>query len=79
MTCCTAGLFSEQRAAIDFLVFAQSRSFVGLGRSSFSIYLPQYKVLQGNPATPFALVGGVSEQAEIYSKFAAVDTLNVTK
>lgn len=41
----------EQQALVDFLVLAQSDSFVGLGSSTFSVYLREYRVLLGRART----------------------------
>ena len=40
------GLHSEQKAAIDLLVLARGQRFVGLGRSSYSKYLQQLRLLR---------------------------------
>lgn len=42
-----AGLNSEQKAAVDFLVLARSKYFVGLGSSTFSFYLREHRALEG--------------------------------
>ena len=41
-----ASLNSEQKAAVDFLVLARSKSFVGLGSSTFSFYLREHRALE---------------------------------
>mmetsp|Transcript_19298 Transcript_19298/g.58284 ORF Transcript_19298/g.58284 Transcript_19298/m.58284 type:complete len:576 (+) Transcript_19298:406-2133(+) len=38
-------LHSEQRAAIDFLILVHSRAFVGIGTSTFSVFVDQYRKL----------------------------------
>ena len=53
-----AGLASEQKAAVDFLVMARSRHFVGLGFSSLSSYMRQYRALQGLPYNTSVLIAG---------------------
>jgi hypothetical protein len=40
-----AGLSSEQRAAVDFLVLASSRRLVGFSASTFSWLLREYRAL----------------------------------
>ena len=40
-------LNTEQRALVDFLVLAHSHVFVGLGTSSFSVYLREYRRIHG--------------------------------
>lgn len=72
----SAGLESEQLAAIDFLVLAQSRSFVGFGASTMSFYLPQYKALLGKPSAPSVIVRGIDEHVEMYARVAVVDPLD---
>lgn len=72
-----AGLNTEQRAAVDFLVLAQSHSFVGFGPSTFSFLLPQYKTLMGYPPAPSVLISGVSGMFETYGKVAAVSNSSV--
>ena len=57
VTSCT-GLASEQKAVVDFLVLARGFRFVGLGFSSFSYYLRQYRVLQGLPYDSSVLIAG---------------------
>jgi hypothetical protein len=42
-----SGLHSEQLAAIDFLVIAQSQLFVGNAKSTFSWHLREYRALHG--------------------------------
>lgn len=54
---CT-GLASEQKAVVDFLVLARGFRSVGLGFSSFSYYLRQYRVLQGLPYDSSVLIAG---------------------
>ena len=38
---------TEQLALIDFLVLSKSRTFVGIGSSTFSVYLREYRKIQG--------------------------------
>ncbi|KAK9827681.1 hypothetical protein WJX81_007940 [Elliptochloris bilobata] len=42
-------LSSEQKALVDFLVLARGRSFVGLGSSTFSYYLGEFRAMAGLP------------------------------
>jgi hypothetical protein len=42
-----AGLHPEQQALVDFLVLAECRHFVGISLSTFSVYLREYRALQG--------------------------------
>ena len=42
-----APLTSEQKAAVDFLVLARARAFVGLGSSTFSHYVREWRALAG--------------------------------
>jgi len=51
-----AALNSEQKAAVDFLVLARSRAFVGLGSSTFSFYLREHRALEGIPRNSTVLV-----------------------
>ena len=46
-TCLNAGLGSEQLAIIDFIVLSQGQTFVGMGLSSFSFYLREYRSMMG--------------------------------
>lgn len=67
-----SGLNSEERAAIDFLVLARCRAFVGFGASTFSLYLPQYRILNGYPAAPCAFVGFTDDKAKKCFTIAAI-------
>ena len=40
-----AELNQEQRALLDFLILARARRFVGIGASTFSYYLREYRAL----------------------------------
>lgn len=40
-----AGLNSEQKALLDFLVLAQGQRFAGFGSSTFSFYLREFRAL----------------------------------
>jgi len=51
-----ASLNSEQKAAVDFLVLARSRSFVGMGSSTFSFYLREHRALAGVPRATTTLL-----------------------
>ena len=51
-----AGLASEQKALVDFLVLARGARYVGFGSSTFSFYLKEYRVLQGLPRGSSVLV-----------------------
>ena len=42
-----AVLNTEQLALLDFLVLAQCHTFVGIGSSTFSVYLREYRRLHG--------------------------------
>ena len=42
-----AGLNSEQKALVDFLVLSRGHAFVGFGSSTFSFYLREFRVLNG--------------------------------
>lgn len=53
---CTAGLNSEQKALVDFLVLSQGRAFVGFGSSTFSFYLREYRALHSMPRSTSVLV-----------------------
>jgi len=52
----TAGLASEQKALVDFLVLAQGARYVGFGSSTFSFFLREYRVLQGLSRSSSVLV-----------------------
>jgi len=43
-----AALNSEQAALLDFLVLSKSKTFVGLGSSTFSVFLREYRRLHGH-------------------------------
>ncbi|KAK9814823.1 hypothetical protein WJX72_012059 [[Myrmecia] bisecta] len=43
----TASLDSEQLALIDFLVLATAQRFVGIATSTFSLFLVEYRAIQG--------------------------------
>ena len=51
-----AALNSEQKALLDFLVLAKGKAFVGLGSSTFSFYLREYRVLQDLPRSTSVIV-----------------------
>lgn len=51
-----AGLTSEQKALVDFLVLARGATFVGFGSSTFSFYLREYRMLSGINRTTSVLV-----------------------
>ena len=52
----TAGLASEQKALVDFLVLARGARYVGFGSSTFSFFLREYRVLQGLSRSSSVLV-----------------------
>mmetsp|Transcript_9294 Transcript_9294/g.27924 ORF Transcript_9294/g.27924 Transcript_9294/m.27924 type:complete len:628 (+) Transcript_9294:75-1958(+) len=54
----TKTLHSEQKGLIDFLVLAQSGSFVGFGPSTYSFFLSEYRTLQGMATARSVLVDG---------------------
>ena len=58
MADCNAGLKSEELAAVDFLVLANCRSFVGFADSTFSIYVPQFQSFLGYPPSVSVFVQG---------------------
>lgn len=41
------GLSSEQKALVDFVVLTRAKTVVGLGSSTFSYYLREYRALNG--------------------------------
>ena len=51
-----AGLSSEQKALVDFIVLAGGQGFVGFGSSTFSFYLREYRALKGMPRASSVLV-----------------------
>mmetsp|Transcript_3827 Transcript_3827/g.11047 ORF Transcript_3827/g.11047 Transcript_3827/m.11047 type:complete len:533 (-) Transcript_3827:775-2373(-) len=51
-----AALNSEQKALLDFLVLAKGKAFVGLGSSTFSFYLREYRVLKDLPRSTSVIV-----------------------
>lgn len=51
-----SNLNSEQKAAVDFLVLARSKNFVGLGSSTFSFYLREHRAMEGIPRNSTVLV-----------------------
>ena len=51
-----AALNSEQKALLDFLVLAKGKAFVGLGSSTFSFFLREYRVLAGLPRSTSVIV-----------------------
>ena len=51
-----AGLDSEQKALLDFIVLSQASSFVGFGPSTFSFYLKEYRSLLGVDRSSSVLV-----------------------
>ena len=51
-----AGLSSEQKALVDFIVLAGGQGFVGFGSSTFSFYLREYRALKGVPRASSVLV-----------------------
>jgi hypothetical protein len=51
-----ASLNPEQNALVDFLVIANADAFVGIGSSTFSAYLREYRVLLGHPRSADAFV-----------------------
>lgn len=51
-----AGLASEQKALVDFLVLARGARYVGFGSSTFSFFLREYRTLQGLPRSSSVLV-----------------------
>ena len=53
-----AGLHSEARALIDFLVLCKSKHFVGVVHSSFSLLVQERRLLQGNARNTSTMLGG---------------------
>ena len=51
-----AGLASEQKALVDFLVLARGARYVGFGSSTFSFFLREHRTLQGLPRSSSVLV-----------------------
>lgn len=51
-----AGLNTEQQALLDFLILARGNLFVGLGSSTFSYYIAQYRHLFGHSIDSSLLV-----------------------
>ncbi len=43
----SAGLNSEQKALLDFVVLSGGDNFVGFGSSTFSFYLQELRLLRG--------------------------------
>jgi hypothetical protein len=72
------GLNPEQEALVDFLVLANSDNFVGLGSSTFSVYLREYRVLLGHPRLADVFVDtskiGTDALFERCTHFAPLDT-----
>ena len=56
MPAAAAGLASEQKALVDFLVLARGARYVGFGSSTFSFFLREYRTLQGLPRSSSVLV-----------------------
>ena len=50
-----AGLSSEQKALLDFLVLAHGQRFVGISSSTFSFFLREYRTLGGLPRSASVL------------------------
>jgi hypothetical protein len=72
------GLNPEQEALVDFLVIANADSFVGLGSSTFSVYLREYRVLLGHERMADVFVDtskiGTDALFERCTHFAPLDT-----
>lgn len=72
------GLNPEQEALVDFLVLSNSNNFVGLGSSTFSVYLREYRVLLGHPRLADVFVDtskiGTDALFERCTHFAPLDT-----
>jgi len=66
--CCIAGLQSEQRAVVDFLILAQCQAFVGFGPSTFSVFLREFKQVTGLPSVPAFFVSGISKIFQEYAR-----------
>ena len=47
--CLTAGLHTEQLAAVDFLMLSEAHALVGMQTSTFSFYLTQQRAIEGRP------------------------------
>uniref|UniRef100_A0A383W2H7 O-fucosyltransferase family protein n=1 Tax=Tetradesmus obliquus TaxID=3088 RepID=A0A383W2H7_TETOB len=71
----------EQEALVDFLVLANSDNFVGLGSSTFSVYLREYRVLLGHARLADVFVDtsriGTDALFERCTHFAPLDTTAV--
>jgi hypothetical protein len=53
------GLHLEQQALLDFLVLARCRAFVGIGTSTFSVFVREYRHVMGiAPRASANLVSG---------------------
>ena len=66
---CNAGLRADERELVDFLVLSQCRSFVGLGMSTFSLFVSQFKAKGGHSAV---LVRGVVGSIPDFFRFQIV-------
>ncbi len=69
-----AGLHPEQLALVDFMVLVQARKFVGLGGSTFSTFVQEYRhVLKiSNRNSTWMVPGEVLGNQEVLSKCATL-------
>ncbi|KAF6260637.1 hypothetical protein COO60DRAFT_1269269, partial [Scenedesmus sp. NREL 46B-D3] len=77
-----SSLNPEQEALVDFLVLSNSDNFVGLGSSTFSVYLREYRVLLGHARLADVFVDtsriGTDALFERCTHFAPLDTTAVS-
>ncbi len=67
------GLHPEQLALLDFLVLAECKAFVGAGFSSFSVFIREYRALNGlAPRDTSLLVSGAAVGSDPLFARAAV-------
>lgn len=66
-------LTSEQAAAVDFVVLARAKGFVGLGSSTFSHYIREHRALHGVTRSTSALVNASAIGTD--ALFAAAGTV----
>lgn len=69
-----AGLSSEQKALVDFIVLAGGQGFVGFGSSTFSFYLREYRALKGISRASSVLVDASAIGTDTLFRLAGVVT-----
>lgn len=65
-----AGLHSEQLALIDFIVLSRAERLLGDSRSTFSMFLREYRLLRGMPRETFFAVSPQDVYMEPITAFA---------